>query len=538
MTKEITELQNWVEKEPFMSRPTLGAQRELLGMIYKHKDQNSAYQKECMILLQELLYRQDGVQCIMKILILEQDCNNLQGLERLATVILNKPIKIGIVEYFASIVKQMMILLDQEWYSSIAAYVLVSFIQRWKQAGLKLVVNPIIEPLMRYKLGCELYKESDGDDSDDEVTVATPHPIKVKSKISETQLKFLEKWKDCDLDLDGNLIICSEQELDLSITRIQKLLLANEPSLIFVDAFKEALLCLLCIYQYCASSNRKESQEKIFQFIEIIGKLSSQNEFIESIINAWEFSWSMPSGVLKPGSNGGIMLVYANPKNSVQDSLISHEEVIYKYPLEPDTLTQVLGRFEPSLCGPFLISVLETHFKLQRNNVDNEKSAMYGTLVLHLLSIGSQLIGNEVELLGFVKTALLNHETEMIHAGLQILFNVLDEKKAYPKLIIEEFMVIVGTFCDHEDNKIAMLALQTRAVLALIQGKVGEDDESRFEEAIRDISHELLPIRAHGMGIIRQLVLEKSNVISPHLDSLVQMFAELLMESDRYFIFY
>jgi hypothetical protein len=55
-----------------------------------------------------------------------------------------------------------------------------------------------------------------------------------------------------------------------------------------------------------------------------------------------------------------------------------------------------------------------------------------------------------------------------------------------------------------------------------------------FKEAIKELSDELLPIRVHGMSILRQMVLTRDPIAEEHLDSIITIFVDLIQDSDSF----
>lgn len=56
----------------------------------------------------------------------------------------------------------------------------------------------------------------------------------------------------------------------------------------------------------------------------------------------------------------------------------------------------------------------------------------------------------------------------------------------------------------------------------------------RFQSALKDLRHELLPVRAHGMFVLRQMILEKNEIIKEHLDSVIGIFLDCIEDEDSF----
>ena len=57
--------------------------------------------------------------------------------------------------------------------------------------------------------------------------------------------------------------------------------------------------------------------------------------------------------------------------------------------------------------------------------------------------------------------------------------------------------------------------------------------ESVFSEAIQEIHHELVPIKARGMTILRNLILSRDPIGETKFDVIAGLFLELLEHDDR-----
>jgi hypothetical protein len=88
---------------------------------------------------------------------------------------------------------------------------------------------------------------------------------------------------------------------------------------------------------------------------------------------------------------------------------------------------------------------------------------------------------------------------------------------------------------EHEVNSIAALACKLRMRI-VTTGKSQPKSKSLevFRDAIKELSDELLPIRAHGMSVIRQLVLTKDSVAEEHLESIITIYLDLIQDEDSF----
>jgi hypothetical protein len=100
---------------------------------------------------------------------------------------------------------------------------------------------------------------------------------------------------------------------------------------------------------------------------------------------------------------------------------------------------------------------------------------------------------------------------------------------------VQELSIILATLMEHDDNRVAALACKLRMRI-ITSGKSETKNQSLelFREAIKELSDELLPIRAHGMSILRQLVLVRDDVAIEHLESIITIFLDLVQDQDSF----
>lgn len=72
-------------------------------------------------------------------------------------------------------------------------------------------------------------------------------------------------------------------------------------------------------------------------------------------------------------------------------------------------------------------------------------------------------------------------------------------------------------------------------------GKSATDDDAleqskvKYRDAMKALQDELLPIRAHGMGMLKEMILAKDPLVSSgtQLDGILDLFVRLVQDEDR-----
>lgn len=58
--------------------------------------------------------------------------------------------------------------------------------------------------------------------------------------------------------------------------------------------------------------------------------------------------------------------------------------------------------------------------------------------------------------------------------------------------------------------------------------------EQALKEAFKEIVHEMIPVRAHGLSVLKTLVLSKDEVAMEKIESIISVFLDQLEDNDRW----
>ncbi|KAJ2626683.1 hypothetical protein H4R22_004719 [Coemansia sp. RSA 1290] len=117
--------------------------------------------------------------------------------------------------------------------------------------------------------------------------------------------------------------------------------------------------------------------------------------------------------------------------------------------------------------------------------------------------------------------------------SLQLLRRIQDSVKQLNTLTVP----MVSQLCTVSRHQIALiLALNSTQPQESDSNLATKTEQERFSAAIRDIRDDLVPVKAHGMIELRNMVLAKSTVFeSPDkLDAAISLFVELTHDSDSF----
>lgn len=177
--------------------------------------------------------------------------------------------------------------------------------------------------------------------------------------------------------------------------------------------------------------------------------------------------------------------------------------------------------------------------------IDFRMSQGYAAVAIAIMGrFGVEIFKNLTHILRFVKGQLVCGDDESkIILGLTLLiqtssgidFNVTSEE-AKQNLI--DIKLILNTLLDHYNPSIRDLAQDAKVKCNLASSENNEADavecEKIFYEAITELSDQLVPIRAHGMALLRKLVEEKKDIAKKNIDSILTIFMDLLNDEDSF----
>lgn len=305
---------------------------------------------------------------------------------------------------------------------------------------------------------------------------------------------------------------------------------------------------LFIIYQFCKSSASLLNQS-LLELLTILVALSPSPH--ELLIECCKESVTRNSCYLSMASNGGVQFTISSSSYSDHD----HKNVV-----DPDAMISFIQDLDssPSLSGDFFVSLVESHLSLKRNvedDIDQDVLVLYAAFILELLEkYGDSLLKKTLQILKFCKSCLLDEDdVESIHLGLTLLTQVVnpapledDEEDTHIgfdencRVLLEEIQMIVSTLCDHDLFSISHLATSIQFQLLKNNYNQPQKDfrESKsallFRDAIKELGDELLPIRAHGMSVIRGLVMSNDPIATRHLDGIIIIFLDLLHDEDSF----
>ncbi|KAJ3333703.1 transmembrane and coiled-coil domains-containing protein 7 [Blyttiomyces sp. JEL0837] len=319
------------------------------------------------------------------------------------------------------------------------------------------------------------------------------------------------------LDLDGRIILVNEDEIHEVCLCLQRLLLSSESSQLLADMLARARLlyssACFPIYGLAEMNATSVASETISsrELLKSIMRLVSTKSLEKLLVDMATLSWTnadVPRAVIGPNGRPMFVLVHEEEGNFVQHVNFFIEFLVY------------LGNMD-AVSALFLALL--------------EKYSREGSGSLHLSGMLLQIM-------------TLFADEDCILLALALGKNVLDENSAAETIIasdvFQELLIIVQVLQNHELETVRALVSELRQSIAKIrniQMDANLPDKAKtvnsldvYRTAMEELTDELLPLRAHGMGSLRQLVLDKDPVAANNLTSILTIFLHMMEDEDSF----
>ncbi|KAJ3270793.1 transmembrane and coiled-coil domains-containing protein 7 [Terramyces sp. JEL0728] len=488
--------------------PTLGIINALVRMMMNSSQFPTYIKTFTTKYLYQMLMRDDGCASLLHSLIKQDPDDHITFLhfEKISNII-QSPQHVDLPAYFDLICKQLLNILNSSIENKTgaaldsvlvsvkcAAFVVVNFINKRPKMSKTLLLKPILDPLLNYN------------------AINTSCESTLTSNLPEIQ----------EIDLDGKQIITTQDEILQCLRNIEYILIGNEPSYTLIENLISVVHPLYAIYQ--STPNRPALQNQVFQILSIILKLMESQKAVAILVEITKNSVEKQTLEISNGSFGGIQFI----------------ESTDKHPIDPSLFAKFIQALEkPELVGDLFLQVLETRLVLISNEFgDTEELSIYysGLIVALLDTFEDAILKNTAQILKFVKATLLDSDDDEKHMGLTLLSQLFNSKEEPIDDIssLNEIKTILSTLCDGNDEIAALARAVQAQLMALSKSENQSKSKEIFREALKELSDELLPIRAHGMNEIRKLVLQKDPVSIQHLESIINMFIDFLQDTDSF----
>ncbi|KAI9008100.1 armadillo-type protein [Gaertneriomyces semiglobifer] len=464
---------------------------------------------QCTRYLAQILMRQDGVQAVFECLLpadLSHGALDTLQLQHVARLVSAVPAQAPSADgYYAVICPQLLTTMKDASKDSVAFHAAVFIAAFMINKNPKLckpyILNPLIAPLLSF------YQEEALDGA----------------------VAFV--------DVHGRRIIQQDNDIELAITHALNFLEGAHLSQSALAGFTSIIPPIYYVYDFATQSKsgvRSLAFEVLRQFFERASAEDSVLALRQIIVGLPQ----MRTATLAAGDHGGVMFVEAAADD------------ISRIRVNADRLLLLLKQIaSETLMGEFFLSLLQIQTSTEHSEWGDNgfTKVLVMQLILAIMSTyGENIVKRPEQLLLFAKNMLQNGENEAISMGLALLTAIFSD--ADPAFLnanrahVDDVLTILQVLTSQGESEIQRMARDVRAML--ITGATSWDQvddqpakqkaAETFEEALKELQDDLLPVRAHGMHVLRTMIHERDQILELHLQKVVSLFLEQICNEDSF----
>ncbi|KAI9310356.1 hypothetical protein BX666DRAFT_1870111 [Dichotomocladium elegans] len=499
----------------------------------------------CGRFLSRILLKPQGVATVLEFTVADVEQVQLDQLEKVSKLVLAIPKQIrSVEEYYDIIVPQLLALLKENATSPHAqastrqavTFIIGKMIVDHTELGISKIVDPIMHPLVSH------WMKSTGDIGDGN--------------------------EDKD--------VLSESELETLLRILHQVMVGGEPSAVVIQSFlKSATSVLYYLYDYTVKSKsglREIILDILKTYFRIIDSSEAVTDLKRIVLSKRDLNGDRLA-YFAPGPSGGVVMrSRRHPKPLAGNAL----------PLDPGVLVDFVAEatMKQDLCGDFFVFLLNEMLLIL-----HLVTGMQEKLGPEILSKPAQIIGfasnvitdyiesiermkqikgvekaksanvdirsivSEDDLLGKPTMADVQEDFASLVMAINLLRAIIHENEELDTRTSQLLGSTVGPLKQLESYRIAELEEPIHELLLMITSslsmqkmgrgrKSGPENESKekYRDAMKALQDNLMPVRAHGMAILRDMVLARDPLVSTEdgLSNVLDIFVRLVQDEDSY----
>ncbi|KAG9303568.1 hypothetical protein G9A89_018464 [Geosiphon pyriformis] len=548
----------------------------------------------CGQLLTYRLLQPGGVQQVIDYMIGGETQVSLSKLESISRLLLSVPNQIGSPEeYFSKLCPQLLSILQSTRDSSVtssdanigklekspsiqvAAFTIVRLNAKDPSLTRKLVVDKLFKNLCKWWSGLDEDKYSDiidqqfsPGDRDDEI---------VSLKIS-------------NLSMDPTVI--DEITLQSTITVVHRVLVGSEPSPDLLQNFLEDAIAPLYHFYSLSIVSKSYLREPVFDILLAYFRIVTNSDGVEALkeivfrkskrhpIEPREIG-EVGEIYFAPGPSGGIVMRVRSTKQQVSEPTTSID--VYRFIEFMKTLT------DNELTGEFFMYLLNEYTAVKAS-IDPTNDSKRVLTVIHLVlemteTFGSSILQKPGQVIAFVNNFLENYQARPNSAkaqkerrakfGLSALGNIVEEKESFDEsdenqkddnetllwssvehqtLSKQDMHILNLVFANldkcakHNSTEIRQMAHDLRIMISVrnaAQASSGiqhahksqrEESIGKYQEAMEALQDDILPVRARGLVILKEMILAKDPFINEgdNIGKILDIFVQMVRDEESF----
>ncbi|EFC41592.1 predicted protein [Naegleria gruberi] len=508
----------------------------------------------CTTWLSKTIQRPKGVFGIISVLLDNVPESSFRSYDKVVDLIITVPKEMETVTYFGIICPQILKLFHLRGRNSShilrsSALLCGRIIEKYPEIAKKLLLEPVLSPLRKF---VDLQKSLDKKFEED----------KIKSD-SDKSLLFLED------ELPSNYkeeLLCNENDLGQCVEDIHRLLFGNSPNSVIFNSITPVIPALFQLYCFVSKTklNLKSACEEIMTSY---FKLSDDALAVTKRLLIFDRKLTTKSFLIfAPGESGGVCMkrVSETKRDYLWEAtcMINLFKLMKNHTVAGDLFVHLISQYSAMRqhMSELTLKELEQNPEnpiIYEQYIPENSIILLQVIQLLITEMGSSIMKNTSQAIAFVKFLLLNNENnqsedalESVVMALGILSAILcggisvntiqDEEK------LEDLKPILNRYKSHEQQQIsemastALLSIDTKQYRE-VHGNIEEisEDEKikmKFDQILQDLRDPLLPIRAHGVISLKDLVLEqkKNAIIQKQLQNIFHILQAQLKDEDTY----
>ncbi|KAL9655140.1 hypothetical protein ABK040_008916 [Willaertia magna] len=535
-------------------------------------------QLRCTTWLSKTIIRPKGVHAIITSMLDNiSESSTTRAYDKVVQLILTKPKDISTIEEYYSIISNQLIKLfhirgkKSPQLLKVVALCCGKMIEKEPTLAKQFIMDPILEPLKRFitlqkQTEEEAFIKISGFNSSN-----SNNKKEKKNKLlidddynEEVTIRPLNENGEEEVD-EETLIICDETELGQCIEDIHRLLFGNTPASFMFNTITPIIPALFQLYCFVSKTKlflKSACEEIMTSYFKI------SDDALDVTKRLLIFDRKLISGksfvTFCPGESGGVCIkkVSETKRDCLWEAqcMINLFKLMKNHTVAGDLFVHLITQF--TFMKQHLI---EQDLKMKEEGLGilNEASLPEGAIILlqviNLLisEMGASIMKNTSQTISFIKFLLLNNEHSIDEESLESLMMALGILStilcgSIPVRTVEEeeklqdLKPILERIKSHKDQQIAEMA--STALLSIdtkeyrkIHTDVKEYSEEekikvKFDSILQDLRDPLLPVRAHGVFALRDLVLEnkKNELVHAQLKNIFNILQAQLKDDDSY----
>ncbi|KAI8092217.1 uncharacterized protein B0P05DRAFT_525301 [Gilbertella persicaria] len=504
----------------------------------------------CGRFLSRILLKPNGVSIVLEFTIGHVEQLQLAQLESISKLILSVPQQMTSIEsYYAIITPQLLELLEKEPLNSptcqAVTFIIGRIIAKHASLAKTYIVDKIVGPLLT-----AWNKDAYSDDS----------------------------------------IALDEEQLSILLYTLHRVMIGGEPSPDVIQTFlSSSVACLYHLYEFTVQS-KSGLKETVLDLMSTYFRITTTSDAIRELkhilLDPFDLSGARVA-YFAPGPTGGVVLRLRKiPKPLAGNELPVNTSVLVDFLQKSD---------DADLCGDFFVFLLNEYSSIQARKPDPKVVLLILHLIMGMLdTLGPTILAKPTQILSFANNIVQDHvdrlttakkETENKKSKFPDITNIVSQEDIEALEDAEQFsaedefesLILAINLLRavmHENEELSdqavqllqasieplkklerhsfepvqesvqevllaitsYLSAQTMSSMNSSSGNSLEESKEKYRQAMKSLQDDLLPIRAHGMGMLKEMALAKDPLVSQGkgLEQLLDIFIRLVQDEDSY----